>query len=46
MVISMKPFINADVEETKVLSRPKALKNAIRTIRAANLGSQCSPISR
>ena len=45
MVISVKPFINVDVEETKVLSRPKSLKNATRTIRAANLSSQCSPIS-
>ena len=45
MVISIKPFIKADAEETKVLSRPKSLKNATRMIRAANLSSQCSPFS-
>ena len=41
----MKPFINADAEKTKVLSRPKSLKKVTRTIRAANLSSECSPIS-
>ena len=45
MVISVKPFINADTKKIKVLSRPKSLKNATCTIRAANLSSQCSPIS-
>ena len=44
MVLSMKPFINADAEETKVLSRPKSRKNASHTIKAANLSSQCSMV--
>ena len=45
MVISMKPFINADAEETKVLSRPKSLKKATCTIRAANLSIVNIPLS-
>ena len=45
MVISMKPFINGNAEETKVLSWPKSLKKATHTIKAANLSSRCSPIS-
>ena len=45
MVISMKPFINAAGEETKVLSRPNSLKKATCTIRTANLSSPCSPVN-